>query len=149
MKANHQKSRVRINKKQQGYARLMTQDDVNKALKEYDAKQRELAKIAARKSKKGGGDIGEKSKGKKVTREVTALSRDPVASGSGSGAQVSDSEENISLKAMVISSDTSDSEVSEVSEPYIQRLRKVLAAGPSRDVSHTGIVTRSRARKEN
>jgi hypothetical protein len=50
---------------------------------------------------------------------------------------------------MVISSDTSDSEVSEVSEPYIQRLRKVLAAGPSRGASHTSMVTRSRARKEN
>ena len=50
---------------------------------------------------------------------------------------------------MVISSDTSDSEVSEVSEPYIQRLRKVLAAGPSRGASYAGMVTRSRARKEN
>ena len=50
---------------------------------------------------------------------------------------------------MVISSNTSDSEVSEVSEPYIQRLRKVLAAGPSRGASSTGIIIRSRARKEN
>ena len=54
IKANHQKSRVRINKKHQGYTKLMTQDDVNEALKEYDAKQRELTKVAARKSKKGG-----------------------------------------------------------------------------------------------
>ena len=45
---------------------------------------------------------------------------------------------------MVISSDTSDSEVSEVSEPYIQRLRKVLAAVPSRGASHTGMVIRSK-----
>ena len=50
---------------------------------------------------------------------------------------------------MVISSDISDSEVSEVSEFNIQRLKKVLAAGPSRGASHTGMVTRSRARKEN
>ena len=50
---------------------------------------------------------------------------------------------------MVISSDISDSEVSEVSEPYIQRLRKVLAAGPSRGTSHTDMVIKSRARKEN
>ncbi len=50
---------------------------------------------------------------------------------------------------MVISSDTSDSEVSEVSEPYIQRLRKVLAAGASRGALQTGMVTRFRARKEN
>ena len=50
---------------------------------------------------------------------------------------------------MVVSSDTSDSEVSEVSEPYIQRLGKVLAAGPSRGASYAGIVIRSRARKEN
>ena len=50
---------------------------------------------------------------------------------------------------MLISSDSSDSEASEVSEPYIQRLRKVLAAGPSKGISFTSIVTRSRARKEN
>jgi len=39
--------------------------------------------------------------------------------------------------------------VSKVSEPYIQRLRKVLAARPSRGASSTGMVTRSRTRKEN
>jgi hypothetical protein len=50
---------------------------------------------------------------------------------------------------MLISSDTSDSEVSEVSELYIRRLKKVLAAGPSKGASSTGMVTRSRARKEN
>ena len=50
---------------------------------------------------------------------------------------------------MLISSDTSDSEASEVSEPYIQRLRKVLVAGPSSSASYTGMITRSRARKEN
>jgi hypothetical protein len=92
MKANHQKSRVRINKKQQGYAKLMTQDDVNEALEEYDAKQRELAKVAARKSQKGEEEGAGKSKGKRVTRKVTVLSKDPMVSGSGSGTQVSDSE---------------------------------------------------------
>ena len=92
LKANYQKSRVRMTKKHQGYAKLMTQDDVNEALKEYDAKQRELAKIAARKEKKGEGGTGERSKGKRVVREVTALSTAPMASGSGSGTQVSDSE---------------------------------------------------------
>ena len=50
---------------------------------------------------------------------------------------------------MVISFNTSDSEMSEVSEPYIQRLRKVFAAELSRVASSTGMVTRSRARKEN
>ena len=50
---------------------------------------------------------------------------------------------------MLISSDTSDSKASEVSEPYIQRLKKVLAAGPSRGASFTSMVTRSSARKEN
>jgi hypothetical protein len=38
MKANHHKSRIRMNKKQQGYAKLMTQDDVNEALEEYNAR---------------------------------------------------------------------------------------------------------------
>src|SRR5579862_213538 len=92
MKANHQKSRVRINKKQQGYAKLMTQDDVNEALEEYNTKQKELAKVAARKSQKGEGERVGKSKGKRVTRKVTAPSKDPMVSGSGSGTQVSDSE---------------------------------------------------------
>jgi hypothetical protein len=92
MKANYQKSRVRINKKQQGYAKLMTQDDVNEALEQYDAKQRELAKVAARKSQKGEREGVGKSKGKRVTRKVTVLSKDPMVSGSGSGTQVSDSE---------------------------------------------------------
>jgi hypothetical protein len=50
---------------------------------------------------------------------------------------------------MVISFDSSDSEVSEASEFNIQKLKKVLTAGPSRGASHTGMVTRSRARKEN
>jgi hypothetical protein len=50
---------------------------------------------------------------------------------------------------MLISSNTSDSEVSEVSEPYIQRLRKVLAAEPSKSVFFTNMIIRSRARKEN
>jgi len=50
---------------------------------------------------------------------------------------------------MIIFSDTSDSEVSEVSEPYIQRLRKVLVAEPSRGAFSTSMVTRSIAKKEN
>jgi len=50
MKANHQKSRVRINKKQEEYAKLITQDNVNEALEKYDARQRELAKVAAKKN---------------------------------------------------------------------------------------------------
>ncbi|KAH0542862.1 hypothetical protein FGG08_002817 [Glutinoglossum americanum] len=142
MKANYQKSKVKINKKQQGYAKLMTQDDINEALKEYNTKQRELAKIATKKSQKGRGEGVGKSKGKRVTRKATVLYKDLIVSESGSRAQVSDSEENISLRAIVISSDISDSEVSKVSESYIQRLRKVLTAGPSREVSHTGMVTR-------
>ena len=71
----------------------MTQDDVNEALKEYDAKQRELAKVAARKSQKREEEGAGKSKSKKVTRKVTMLSKDPMVSGSGSGTQVSDSED--------------------------------------------------------
>ena len=90
LKANYQKSKVRMIQKREGYAKLMTQDDVNEALEEYDAKQKELAKIAARKEKKKEGEIGEKSKGKRVARKDTAPSTDPIASGSGSGAQVSD-----------------------------------------------------------
>ena len=70
----------------------MTQDDVNKALEEYDAKQRKLANVATRKSQKGRGEEEGESKGKKVTRKVIVPSKDPIASGSGSGAQVSDSE---------------------------------------------------------
>ena len=92
MKAKHQKSRVKMTKKHQGYAKLMTQDNVNEALMEYDAKQKELAEIAARKRRKGRGGIRERSKSRKVVKEVTVLSTAPVASGSGSGAQVSDSE---------------------------------------------------------
>ena len=61
-------------------------------MEEYDAKQRELTKVAARKSQKGEGEGAGKSKGKRVTRKVTVLSKDPMVSGSGSGTQVSDSE---------------------------------------------------------
>jgi hypothetical protein len=50
---------------------------------------------------------------------------------------------------MLISSGASDSEAFKVSEPYIKRLKKVLTAGPSKGVSGTNMVTRSRARKEN
>ena len=70
----------------------MTQDDINEALEEYNAKQRQLAKVATRKSQKGEGEGARKSKGKRVTRKVTVLSKDPIVSGSGSGTQVSDSE---------------------------------------------------------
>ncbi|KAI9777635.1 MAG: hypothetical protein M1839_008689 [Geoglossum umbratile] len=124
MKANYQKSRVRMTKGHQGYAKLMTQDEVDEALEEYYAKQKELAEIVARKEKKEGGKGRKRSKSK----------------------EVSDSE---GLRVILISSDTSDPEVSEASEPYITRLRKVLAAGPSGNASYTGMVTRSRARKEN
>ncbi|KAI9766020.1 MAG: hypothetical protein M1839_005269 [Geoglossum umbratile] len=146
MKANYQKSSVRMTKGHQGYAKLMTQDEVDEALEEYYAKQKELAEIVARKEKKEEGKGRKRSKGKEVVRDVTVPSTAPIPSGSRSGAQVSDSE---GLRAILISSDTSDSEVSEASEPYITRLRKVLAAGPSRNASYTGMVTRSRARKEN
>ena len=50
---------------------------------------------------------------------------------------------------MLIFSDTSDSKVSEVSEPYIQKLKNVFAARPSRGTSSTGMVIRSKAKKEN
>ena len=92
MKANYQKSRVRMTKGHQGYAKLMTQSSVDEALEGYYAKQRELAEIAARKEKKEGGRRGKRSKGKEVVRDVTAPSTAPMASGSRSGAQVSDSE---------------------------------------------------------
>ena len=71
---------------------MMTQDDVNEALEEYDAKQRKLFKVVARKSQKGEGEKVGKSKGKRVARKVTAPFKDSMASGSKSGAQVSDSE---------------------------------------------------------
>jgi hypothetical protein len=61
-------------------------------LEEYDTKQRELAKVVARKSQKGKGEEAGKSKSKRVTKKVTVLSKDPMVSGSGSGTQVSDSE---------------------------------------------------------
>ncbi|KAH0537124.1 hypothetical protein FGG08_006057 [Glutinoglossum americanum] len=127
----------------------MTQDDVNEALEEYNTKQKELTKIAARKKKKREEETRKRSKGKRVVREVTVLSTALVASGVRSEAQVLDSKENIGLRAILISSDISDSEAFETSEPYIQRLRKVLVAGPSRGASNAGMVTRSRARKEN
>ncbi|KAH0536622.1 hypothetical protein FGG08_006516 [Glutinoglossum americanum] len=138
-----------MTKKHQRYTKLMTQDDVNEALEEYDAKQKEFTKIAIRKEKKGEERTRKRSKGKRVVREVTVLSTAPVASGVRSEAQVSDSEENIGLRVIFISSDASDSEASKISEPYIQRLRRVLAAGPSRDASNVSMVMGSRARKKN
>ena len=92
MKANYQKNRVRINKKQKEYAKLMPQDDVNKALEKYNTKQRKVTKVITRKSQKGEGERVGKSKGKRVTKKVTAPSKDPMVSGSGSGTQVLDSE---------------------------------------------------------
>ncbi|KAI9763814.1 MAG: hypothetical protein M1840_009068 [Geoglossum simile] len=145
MKATHKKSRVRMTKKNMGYAKLFTQEDVNAALEQYEAKQKKLTE----EGEKRGRSKGDSKKGKGVVRKVIALLTTPVASGSGFGTQVSDSEENIGLRVMVISSDTSDSEVFEVSEPYIQRLRKVLTAETGEDASSTGMVTRSRARKKN
>jgi len=50
---------------------------------------------------------------------------------------------------MIIFSDTSDSEVSEVLEFNIPRLKMVFIARSSRSASHTDIGTRFRARKEN
>jgi hypothetical protein len=70
----------------------MTQDNVNKALEKYDAKQRELTKVAIRKNQKEERERVGKSKGKRVIRKVTVLSKDPMVSGSRSGIQISDSE---------------------------------------------------------
>jgi hypothetical protein len=92
MKATYKKSRVRMTKKDMGYAKLFTQEDVNAALEEYNVKQRRLAELAAKKEEKGKGKKREKNKGKKVVRGVTALPTTPVASECGSGTQVSDSE---------------------------------------------------------
>jgi hypothetical protein len=92
MKATHKKSRARMTKKDMGYAKLFTQEDVNTALEEYNVKQRKLAELVVKKEEKGKGKKREKNKGKKVVREVTALPTTPVASGCGSGTQVSDSE---------------------------------------------------------
>jgi hypothetical protein len=92
MKAKHQKSRVKMTKRDMGYAKLFTQGDIDAALEEYEAQQKKLAEVAARKEKKGGGEKGKKSKGKRVVREATALPTASMASGSGSEAQVSDSE---------------------------------------------------------
>jgi hypothetical protein len=92
IEANYHKSRVRMNKKEQGYAKLMTQDDVNEALEEYNARQKKLAEIAIRKSKKEEEEAGGKSKGKRATRKGKAPAKAPMASGGRSGTQISDSE---------------------------------------------------------
>src|SRR5579862_7589196 len=92
IKTNHHKSRVRMNKKKQGYAKLMTQDDVNEALEEYNARQKKITEIAARKSKKEEEEARGKSKGKRAIRKEKAPAKAPMVSGGGSGAQISDSE---------------------------------------------------------
>jgi len=92
MKVNHYKSRIKINKKHQKYAKLMTQDDVNKAFKEYNAKQKKLAEIATRKNKKKEKRIEERSKGKRAIKKATAPSMNAMVLGSGSAAQVSNLE---------------------------------------------------------
>jgi hypothetical protein len=70
---------------------LITQDDVNKALKEYDIKQRELIKIVTRKSQKEGVKKREKSKSNKVTKKVTVLFKYLIVLRSRFGIEVSDS----------------------------------------------------------
>jgi hypothetical protein len=92
IKANHHKSRVRMNKKEQGYAKLMTQDDVNEALEEYNARQKKITEIATRKSKKEEEEAREKSKSKRATRKEKVPAKAPIVSGGGSGTQISDSE---------------------------------------------------------
>ncbi|KAI9858928.1 MAG: hypothetical protein M1813_007230 [Trichoglossum hirsutum] len=119
MKASYKKSKVRITKRDIGYAKLLTQEDINVALEEYQAQQRKLVEAAARKEEKGRGREGERNKGKTVVRGVAAPPTTLVALGNRSGTQIPDSEENIGLRAMLISSDTSDSEAFKVSELYI------------------------------
>lgn len=80
-----------MTKKDIGYAKLFTQEDLNTALEQYQAQQRKLIEVAARKGEKGGKKGGRK-KGKKAIKGATALPTTPVASGSGSGTQVSDLE---------------------------------------------------------
>jgi hypothetical protein len=92
MKATHKKSRARMTKKDMGYAKLFTQENVNTALEEYNVKQRKLAELVAKKEEKGKGKKRKKNKGKKVVRGVTVLPTTPVALRCGSGTQVSDSE---------------------------------------------------------
>ena len=92
MKTKYQKSRVRMTKGDMKYAKLFTQDDIDTAFEEYEVQQKKLAKVAARKEKKGGEGKAKKSKGKGVVKEATALPTASIISGSGSGAQVSDSE---------------------------------------------------------
>ena len=81
-----------MNKKEQGYAKLMTQDNVNEALEGYNARQKKIAEIATRKSKKEEEETRGKSKGKRATRKGKAPAKAPMVSGDGSGAQISDSE---------------------------------------------------------
>jgi hypothetical protein len=87
LKANHKSSRVRIVKKQQGYARLLKQKDIEEFQLEFEAKQQLLAQKRAIgvRGKKGGKHS--KDKGKAVDRQAIASSGDAVASGSGSGSQ--------------------------------------------------------------
>ncbi|KAI9858579.1 MAG: hypothetical protein M1813_007384 [Trichoglossum hirsutum] len=119
MKAFYKKSKVRITKRDMGYVKLLTQENINVALEGYQAQQRKLVEAAARKEEKRRGRKGERNKGKTTVRGVAAPLTTLVASENGSETQIPDSEENIGLRAMLISSDTSDSEASEVSELYI------------------------------
>lgn len=92
MKASYKKSRVRMTKRDMGYAKLLTQEDVDVALEEYKAQQTKIVEAAARKKEKGGGGKEGRSKGKTAVRGAAALPTTPVVSGSGSGTQISNSE---------------------------------------------------------
>ena len=75
-----------------GYAKLLTQEDINVALEEYQAQQRKLVEAAARKEEKGRGRKGGRNKGKTAVRGVAAPPTTLVASENGSGTQIPDSE---------------------------------------------------------
>ena len=92
MKANYKKSRVKMTKKHQRYAKLFTQEEVNEALEEYEAKQKALTEAASKKKRKRGGRKKERSKGKTVLKGAAQPPTTPVASRGLSGAQRSDSE---------------------------------------------------------
>ena len=81
-----------MNKNHWGYTESITQGDVNEALKKYNVKQRWLAKVVTKRSKKEGGKVGKRSESKRAIKKITVLSTDPMASESRSEAQVSNSE---------------------------------------------------------
>jgi hypothetical protein len=70
----------------------MTQDDVNKALEEYNVRQKKITEIATRKSKKKEKEARRKSKGKRATRKEKVPAKAPMVSEGRSGTQISDSE---------------------------------------------------------